>query len=345
MKLTINQIADLALVSKGTVSKVLNGHKGISPTTRERILKLIKQLDYQPDASARALALQKTGVLGFLIPHEAATSLNGQFWTIVLSGITQQAAQLGYQVMVLTTPREGDIQGVLVNLLRRSTVDGLIVGSELLDKEGLSTLVLQKIPFVLLGQNPEFQHYCIDIENFRSTVSLVDHMVGQGYRKIGGLFGPGHYPYVTERLNAYRQALRNQGLDWSAVAFSEYESASIVKNLRALLDGHPDMDALYLASGGDFLFDTCKLLKERSVEIPKFGLGVFDDYPFLELLTPPVTAVRQPLFQAGQEAVSLLLNLIQGTPPPRPLILLETDLVVRGSCGELAPNGEITPKK
>lgn len=335
MKLTINQIAELAQVSKGTVSKVLNGHKGISAATRERILKLIKQLDYHPDASARALALQKTGVIGFLIPHEAATSLTGHFWTIVLSGTSQQAAQLGYNLMLLTTPREGDIQGALNQLLKRSTVDGLIIGSELLDKESLSTLVLNKIPFVLLGQNPDFQHYCVDVDSIQGTTALINHMVAQGYKKIGAMFGPGYYPYIKERYNGYRQALTANGLTWSAATYSEYDPAAIRKSLEALLDQHPDMDALYLASGGDFMFDVFRVLKERDIRIPEFGLGVFDDYPFMELLTPRITAVRQPLFQAGQEAVGLLQLLIQETPPDHSMIQLKTELIVRDSCGEV----------
>lgn len=337
MKLTINQIAELAQVSKGTVSKVLNGHRGISPATRERILKLIKQLDYHPDASARALALQRTGVLGFLIPHEAATSLTGHFWTIVLSGISQQATQLGYNLMILTTPREGDIQGALNQILKRSTVDGLIIGSELLDKESLSSLVLQKIPFVLLGRNPDFQHYCVDVNSLAGTTSMIDHMVRQGYRKIGALFGPAHYPYTRERCLGYQQALATHQLNWSAMAYSEYDSAAIRKSFETLLDAHPDMDALYLASGGDFFHDVFKVLKERGIPIPQMGLGVFDDYPFMELMTPRITAVRQPLFQAGQEAVALLQALIQETPPDVSMVQLGTELIVRESCGEVTP--------
>ena len=335
MKLTINQIAELAQVSKGTVSKVLNGHKGISAATRERILKLIKQLDYHPDASARALALQKTGVLGFLIPHEAATSLTGHYWTIVLSGISQMAAQSGYSLMVLTTPREGDIQGPLNQILKGNTVDGLIIGSELLDKESLSDLVLHKLPFVLLGQNPDFQHYCVDIDSVQGTIEMVNHMAEQGYRKIGALFGPGYYPYSKERHKAYRQALEANQLPWSASAFSGYQSSEIRHNLQNLLDSHPDMDALYLASGGDFMYDVFKVFKERKIAVPKFGLGVFDDYPFMELLSPAITAIRQPLFQAGQMAVSLLQKLIQDTPPSGSLVRLPTTLIIRESCGEL----------
>ena len=337
MKLTINQIAELAQVSKGTVSKVLNGHKGISAATRERILRLVQQLDYHPDSSARALALQKTGVLGFLIPHEAASSLNGHYWTVALSGISQQATQMGYSVLVLTTPREGDIQGALNHILKRSSVDGLIIGSELVDRESLSTLVLHKIPFVLLGQNPDFQHWCVDIDNLQGSTLLVDHMARRGYRKIGALLGPAQYPYVQERGHGYLRTLEANGLTWSALAHSDYDSPSIRHNLTRLLDTHPDMDALYLASGGDFLIDAYKILQDRGLTIPEFGLGVFDDYPFFDLLTPRVTAIRQPLFQAGREAVGLLQNLVQDTPPDKFLVQLKTALIVRESCRELIP--------
>ena len=335
MKLTINQIAEKAQVSKGTVSKVLNGHKGISQATRDRILTLVQQLDYHPDSSARALALQRTGVLGFLIPHEAATSLTGQYWTIVLSGISQRATQLGYSVLVLTTPQEGDIEGALSQILKRSSVDGLIIGSELVDHESLEALAHRNIPFVLLGQNPDFPHWCVDVDSLTGTKLLIDHMVHQGYRKIGALLGPLHYPYVEARRQGYLSSLEANGIEWSATEYSAYDGPSIRQNLAALLDQHPDMDGLYLASGGDFLFDGFRVLQDRGLTIPAFGLGVFDDYPFLDLVTPRITAVRQPLFEAGQEAVSLLFQLVQDTPPEQQLVRLPTSLVVRQSCGEL----------
>ncbi len=334
MKLNINQIAELAQVSKGTVSKVLNGHKGISAATRERILKLVKQLDYHPDSSARALALQKTGILGFLIPHDAQESLSGQFWSLILSGISHQAALLGYSLIVLTTPREGDITGALNLILRRSTVDGLIIGSELLDKQSLSTLVNEQIPFVLLGQNPDFNHHCVDIDSMQGTTLMIDHMVAQGYKKIGAFFGPGNYPYVKERVKGYERALASHGLPWSAIGFSEYHSATVRRSLEALLDQHPDMDALFLGSGGDFLLDAFQVLKRRNIRVPDFGLGVFDDYAFLDILTPRVTAIRQPLSLAGETAVDLLLRLIQAAPGQDQIIQLPTTLIKRESGRE-----------
>ncbi len=339
MKLNIQQIAELAQVSKGTVSKVLNGHKGISPATRGRILTLVKELDYHPAASARALALQRTGALGFLIPHEAEASFSGQYWSSILAGISHQAAAAGYNLMVLTTAKDGDIQGALRQILNHSSVDGLIIGSELLDKEGLATLVADQIPFVLLGQNPEFKHHCVDIDNFQGTKRMIEHMVKQGYRRIGALFGPQEYPYVQERIRGYRETLALNGVTWTAEAHSVYASVPIRKALEELLKRAPQMDALFLGSGGDFLFDTFHVLKEQGRSLPEFGLGVFDDYSFWDILTPRITAIAQPLILTGQTAVDLLLSLIRETPKTNQFLQLDTTLVVRESCGEALTHG------
>lgn len=332
MKLTIKQIAEMANVSKGTVSKVLNGYSGISAKTSERILKLVQQLDFHPDSSARALALQKTGILGFLIPHEPENSLSGYFWATVMSAISKHAGLSGYSLLVLTTPREGDIKSALMPILKRNNVDGLIIGSELLDKESLATLMSHKVPFVLLGQNPVFQHYCVDVDSAQGTSLLVGHMLERGYQKIGALFGPTAYPYVRERFNSYHQTLAKAGINWTTSTFSDYlNHLSTEDKLNAMFERHPDMDGLYISSGGDFLFDALMVLRKRGINIPDFGIGVFDDYPFLEFTHPPVTSIRQPLAQAGMACVDMLLQLIHGEEPSPDVLRLPTTLICRGS--------------
>lgn len=336
-KLNINHIADLAQVSKGTVSKVLNGQKGVGEATRERVLKLVKELNYHQDASARALALQRTGILGFLIPHAAPSSLAAFFWTSVLAGITHEAAALGYNVMVLTPQREGELHDTLMQALNRGVVDGFIIGSELLDKELFSTLVLQKVPFVLLGQHSEFSHYCVDDDNDQGVRALVRHMIGRGYRRIGALLGPKQYFYVRERKDAYVGELRDHGIAWSAVGFSEYLTKDTIDVTCRLLDEHPDMDALFVASGDEFFLDAMKALRLRGKRFPEFGIAVYDDYPFLDYLSPPVTAVRQPLQESGRRAVGMLVRLIGGEAPEEKLVRLQNELIVRESCGERGP--------
>jgi|GEM_PF-747051 len=334
MKLTINQIAELAQVSKGTVSKVLNGHPGIGQATRDRILKLVKQLDYRPDASARALALKRSGIIGFLIPHTAATSLAGHYWTVVLAGISQTAAERGYQVLILTPPRDGNLQAVVDSVLKSNAVDGLIIGSELLDPEGLTALILHKIPFVLLGQNPDFPHYCIEVDTAAGTRKLAEHMIHCGYRNIGALFGPAQYPYTQQRRKAFQETMAAHGLNSHRLLHSGYGSPQNKSDWEAFLTIHPDLDSLLLASGGGFLLDVLTVLQKMKRVIPQFGLGVIDDYPFMQAMTPPITALRQPLFLAGQESFHLLRRLLDDDPPPEPVMSLESTLIVRESCGE-----------
>lgn len=334
MKLTIQRIADLAGVSKGSVSKALNGQKGIGEETRTRILRLVQELDFQPDSSARALALQRTGTIGLLIPHSVDASMSGQYWGSVLAGIGRRASRAGLKVLVLNAPEEGDVRGALNPVLRRRTVDGLVLGGDLIDKPSLSTLVLHNLPFVLFGRNPEFTHYCVDIDSDQGTTLLVNHMIDQGYRRIGAIFGPETYAYVPERRDAYRRVLRDRGVSWSAEAHTPYVSPSIRATLAGLLDRHPDMDALFVGAGGDFLLDCLGVLQDRNVPMPQFGLGVFDDYAFLDILRPKVTAIRQPLVEAGEAALTMLEDLIEGRTPPSPWIKLPTKLVVRQSCSE-----------
>jgi DNA-binding LacI/PurR family transcriptional regulator len=333
-KLNISQIAELAQVSKGTVSKVLNGQKGVGEQTRERIQKLVKELNYHQDASARALALQRTGIIGFLIPHAAPSSLAAFFWTSVLAGISHQAAAMGYNVLVLTPQREGDLQGTLMQALHRGVADGFIIGSELLDKELFSTLILQKVPFVLLGQNPEFSHFCIDDDNHQGVRDLLNHMIARGYKKIGALFGPEAYSYVRERRDAYLDTLRESGITWTAEGYSEYLTQDTVEATNRLMEEHPDMDALFVGSGDEFFLDALQTLRRRGKRFPEFGIAVYDDYPFLNYLTPPVTAVRQPLQESGKRALEMLVQIIKGDPPLQKLVRLQNEIIARESCGE-----------
>lgn len=333
MRVTINKIAELAQVSKCTVSKALNDKPGVGKETRDRILSLARMLDFQPDSSARALALQKTGIIGLLIPHESVSALSGNYWPLVLTGVSEQATKLQLNLLVLTLPREGDIQGAVNQIMKRNTVDGLIIGSELLDKAIFSQLIISKLPFILLGQNPDFNHFCVDVDSAQGTGLMLRHMLAHGYRKIGALLGPGLYPYTRERHGAYHRVLDEAGIPWRGVAFSDYYTQDTGVSTHALLDAHPDMDALYIASGGQFFLDAFRAVQERGLQVPQFGLGTYDDSVYFDFIQPKITAVRQPTYDTGVAAVQMLLRLIDGEPVA-PIVRLENSLIVRESCAE-----------
>jgi len=334
MRVNINQIAELAQVSKGTVSKALNGRKGVGDETRRRILSLIEALEYQPDSTGRALARKQTGSIGLLIPHEGIASFMGLYWPMVLAGVAKRASELQLNLMLLTLPREGDTAAAVRQILGKKLVDGLIIGGDILDSGFFARLIQSKMPFVLLGQNPEIRHACVDVDNTQCTDLIMRHILARGYRKIGAIFGPLEFPYSKDRRDGYRAALAREGISWTAEASSRYFTAETTEALVRMLDAHPDMDALYVAAGGHFLLDCLDVLRQRGIAIPRFGLGAFDDYPFLNFLSPKVTAIRQPGEELGTQAVDLLTELIEGRAPSDRLIKLEGTLVVRESCGE-----------
>jgi len=334
MRMNINQIAELAQVSKGTVSKALNGQKGVGEETRRRILSLVDALEYQPDSTGRALARKQTGSIGLLIPHEGIASFMGLYWPMVLAGVAKRASELQLNLMLLTLPKEGDTTLAARQILGKKLVDGLIIGGDILDSDFFARLVQSKMHFVLLGQNPEIRHACVDVDNALCTDLMMRHILSQGYTRIGAIFGPLEFPYSKDRREGYRTALAREGIAWTAEASSRYITTETTEALVRMLDAHPDMDALYVAAGGHFLLDCLDVLRNRGIQIPEFGLGAFDDYPFLNFISPKVTAIRQPGEDLGIRAVDLLTELIDGRAPIDTLIKLEGSLIVRQSCGE-----------
>lgn len=329
MRLNIQEIAKIAGVSKSTVSKVINGQQGVGAERRQQILQLIETLGFYPDASARALAQNRRGILGLLIPHASDTVLGGYFWNSLLASVSRYAAEKGFAVRILTPDREGDIQGVLDPVLKSHNLDGLVIGADLVDKITLSSLIVEKIPFVLFGQNPEFSHYCVDVDNIGGATVLVQHMVSQGCRKIAAFTGPRNYPSVGERLLGYHQALDQAGIAWKADAFSPYSSALVKAELKSLVQAHPDLDGLFLAAGGEFLFDCLEVLSTLDVDYHHLTLTVFDDYPFLNFITPRISAIRQPFMEAGKACVRMLLALVEGQSLDQDRVFLSPQLILR----------------
>jgi DNA-binding LacI/PurR family transcriptional regulator len=330
MKLTINEIAELSQVSKSTVSKALNGKKGVSEEKRERIVKIAEQLDYHPNASARALASNRSLAIGLMLPCHAGSLMSGAYWSTMVATIAEEASLRGYSLLVLSpSPEVGDYGAFVESFVKRRNVDGLIVSAERLDPKIVSTLALAELPFVIIGSSPGVRHYSIDVDNEAASRKVVAHLVAKGRRRIACLAGPAGLPYVIERIEGYRSALREAGLSWSAVEHSAYDPEDAKAAIERLLEGHPDADALFFTAGGDFVLDAIDALGRLKFDLSEFGLSVFDDYRFFDRLGLPVSRLRQPLREIGLKAASLLFELIGGGVPERKEWILETQAILR----------------
>ncbi len=336
--ITINSIAKLAGVTKGTVSKILNNYPGINEKTRERVLKIITDVGYEPNSAAQTLVSRKTGNIGLIIPHSPEHSLSGAYWSSQVSAIGRETTSSGYSLVLLLPQAEGQLHDLFKSIIAKKRVDGLIIGGELMDKHYLATLLSTETPFVMLGRNPEFKHHCVDIDNRAAGEAIARYLIDRGYTRPVFLGGPAEYYYITERAEGFQDALRRAGREPIDPVYIPYDDRPAMERAVTQVVERHKPDAAVSGAGGDFMFDALTILKGLGKTPPSFGFATFDDYRHLEFFTPRITSVRQPVSALGAEAVKILVDLMgsRGSDAgPDRVVILDAEIVPRESCGEV----------
>lgn len=337
--LTIRDVAVMAAVSPGTVSKVLNDAPGVGSETRGRVLELVRQLDYHPDAAARSLVVRRTGSIGVIIPHTGSYSMASAYWPVLLTAITDRAAERDLNVLLSTARSEEDVDSAYRSILRGCRVDGLVVGAEQFGQKQLMELLVKGFPFVMVGKSPFVSHWCVDVDNAGGACLATRHLLALGRRRVAMLAGPESYPSVHDRVEGYRRAMEEAGLE-PRVQHCGYQQASgeppALLAVEQLLESDPGLDGLFVGAG-DLAPAALAVAARHGVAIPKdVALVVFDDHPYYDRFTPALTAVSQPIHDLGQAAFDMLFALMSGQPPEGRERILPTRLVVRDSCGARA---------
>jgi DNA-binding LacI/PurR family transcriptional regulator len=322
----------MARVSPATVSKVLNDAPGVGAETRSRVLQLIQDLDYYPNASAQSLVARKTGSIGVIIPHTGSYSMASAYWPILLTSITDTAAARSLNVLLSTARSEEDVDSAYESILRGRRVDGLIVGAEQFGQKQLVELLFKGFPFVMVGRSPFVSHWHVDVDNAGGAAAMTRHLIQLGHRHVAMLAGPQNYPSVQDRVGGYRAAMADAGLE-PRVYQCAYHAESAIKCIKELLAVPPRVSALF-AAAGDLTTAAIAAVRELRLAVPSdLALAAFDDHPYYELFSPPITAVSQPIHDLGQAALDLLFAIMDGEPPERRDHVLPTRLVIRQSCG------------
>jgi DNA-binding LacI/PurR family transcriptional regulator len=331
MPITIKDVAALAKVSKGTVSRVINEGSGVGKKTRQRILKLIEELNYQPNAAAQGLAAKRTYNIGVIIPHTGNYSMASAFWPVLLTAITEQAAARSFNVLLSTARSEEDIDSAYRSILRGRRVDGIVVSAEQFGQRQLAELVLKGFPFVMVGKSPALAHYYVDVDNEGGARSMTRHLIDLGHSNIVLLAGPKELPSVQERARGYTSAMADAGLQ-ARVEHCSYFSETAAESIKNLLSARGDTTALF-AAAGDLVSVALRSARELGLSIPSdLALVSFDDHPYYEHFAPPITAVSQPIHDLGEAAADLLFALMEGKEPEPKGRILPTKIVERESC-------------
>ena len=330
--MTIKDIAEMAHVSKGTVSRVLNEAPGVGEKTRRRVVKLIESLDFHPNAAARGLAARRTNTLGFVIPHTGRYTLTSTFWPVLLTVVTEEAAARGINVMLSTARSEDDVDSAFRSILRGRRIDGAIIGAEQFGERQLAELLLKNVPFVMVGKSPHISSHYVEVDNALGARMAAELLIGLGHRSIAVIAGPERLPYVQERVRGFQEAMEEKGIGIPVVIHCPYETDEVARCAGKVLAASPTPTALFVAAG-DFVVGTLKACAEAGCSVPgDVSVLSFDDHPFFAHLAPAITAVSQPIVEMGKAAVEMLFQLMNGSEPARKAMILPPTLVERSSC-------------
>lgn len=334
-RVTSKDIAALAGVSRTTVSFVLNGVQGvrIPEETRRRVLDAARQLNYHPDAAARRMVSGRAQMIGLVLRQSPEQAYSDHFLPRVLQGLAQSAARFGYRTLFEPLPPSQE-ERAYAALMRERHVDGLVVSGPRSDDQDLTRIFSAGEPVVLMGQLPNAQIPFVDVDNRISALRATEHLLRLGHRRIGLITNaPLVYTASADRLRGYRDALEAAGItyDEALVRCGGFSPQSGEAAMYELLDEKPS--AVFVASDTVAL-GALRALRGQGVRVPHdLALMGFDDIPLAEFIDPPLSTVRLPAFDLGWGAAEKLIGLINGDENARADTLLDTELVIRESCG------------
>ena len=328
---TIVDVAKEASVSIATVSRVLNDspHK-VNARTRERVLKVVKALDYRPNALAKGLLIKKTMTIGVIIPD-----ISNPYFAEIVRGIQDLADQQGYAVILQNTDRRQDRIIHYIYLLREKSVDGVIFSGGVIHGEKvLSTLKELRERVVVIGRH-KVDFPAVTIDNVGGAAEATQHLIDLGHRNIGFIGGPSPSASARDRLLGYTKTLHRNGftVDRRWVWRGDLTPSSGYQITKGLLAGKERPTGLF-AANDQMAFGAVKAVKEQGLRVPDdLSVVGFDNTPLSSYFDPPLTTVEIPMYRLGFAAMEMLVNLISGRGVER-LKFFRTRLVVRESTGK-----------
>lgn len=325
------RLADVAAhagVSEATVSRVLNGKPGPSPTTRQAVLAALDVLGYERPGRPREAG---AGLIGLITPE-----LSNPIFPAMAQVIEQVLARHDYIPVLGTQTPGGSTEDELVEVFIDRGVTGIVFVSGLhadttADHERYARISARGIPFVLIdGYSDRISAPFVSVDDEAAMRMAVDHLAQLGHERIGLAVGPARYVPAARKVTGFTEAMAARGLDGSdLVAHSLFTLEGGQTAASALLD--KGCTAIVCAS--DIMaFGAIRAARARGLDVPRdLSVVGFDDSPMTAFSDPPLTTLRKPVEAMGTAAVDALVDEINGNPAHRTEFVVQPELVLRGS--------------
>ncbi|KZZ85103.1 LacI family DNA-binding transcriptional regulator [Bacillus sp. SJS] len=314
MRPTIKDVARDSGVSVATVSRIVNGLPGYSPETRKKVMKVIEDLGYKPNAVARNLVSRKTSTIGVLLPQ-----LSSHFAAKLLQGIEDEAHNRRYSVVVCNTDSNGKRTQDYLELLREKQVEGILFASELLTDEYAETLQGFGIPAAVIATTSHVPSIpFIKVDDEAASYSAVQFLIENGHQRIGMISGTKHDPISgIPRIKGLKKAFSENGIPFEEelIEYGDFGFRSGYEAMERLYRSNPELTAVFAASD-EMALGILSFCYEKGMKVPD-DLSVigYDDTDIATMSIPPLTTVHQPIQEMGTDAVRMLMKMIDGNQP------------------------------
>jgi len=331
---TIRDVAKKAGLSLSTVSLVINNRGYVSPETREAVLNVVRELSYHPTRSARGLASRTSGNIGFILSEEHFSQAE-PFYTRIFLGTEFEARDHNYYILLTTVGNQFDPDQHVPRFLLERNVDGIIIAGKVNEKL-IAHIDALGLPIVLVDYElKRTRHSAVLIDNWRGGTLAVEHLLSLGHTKIAFLGGDIRHPSLTDRYEAYCNALRLAGLTPDeAYAITDEPETSVEAGTSAaerLLSSGAEPTAIFAAN--DAMAIGCmRHLKARGIRIPQdIAVVGFDDIDMSSHIEPHLTTVRVLKEEMGKIAVQRIVDSINAKTGTVVTTHVPVELIVRES--------------
>ena len=335
-KITIEDVARRAGVSKGTVSAVINAKNTVKPATRDHILAVMKELNFRPKGVARNLkngSQEKT--IGIIIKD-----LNYPFYTSIATGVKEYANSKGYSVVITSSENDHECEKKFSHLFSTKDIKGTIIAPIVegtAEIEHLFKLKMINYPFVLLEDVKGIQANVVAIDNLKAIKKAVKYLINSGHTKIVHFAGPPQSSHTQERIEGFRHAFSESTLVFSKDMIfsvgSNYDE-SFSRTLEFFKDkSREDYPTAIVCFNDQQALAVMTALKNLSIKVPDdISIIGNDDIYYAQIYPVPLTTIRAPQEEIGMRAAEILIrNIESSTLLPNEKIVLETEFIIRGS--------------
>ncbi|MBO8155669.1 MAG: LacI family DNA-binding transcriptional regulator [Bacillaceae bacterium] len=333
MKVTIKDIAKLAGVSPGTVSKIINNYQDVGEETKKRVLKIMEETGYS-SIRAQKEAAYRSNIIGVIYAGKINADFNHPFFIEVMNSFKKSIGALGYDLLFFSNEKEEED---FYDRAIQHKVDGVLIISGEEVQSSIYELDKSNIPCIGVDiQLNGKQSAYIMTDNYKISAKVVEHFYLNGFRNIGFIGGLQGSPVAEIREEGFRNTMKEFGLtvheEW--IAHGDFFAESGYQAMKSILKNSNNYPEAVFATSDHMAFGAMKAIKEMGLKIPDdIALVGCDDVDACNYTDPPLTSVHQDKEKIGRLAAYMLHDVINNKIQPS-TVMVEPELIIRASCGK-----------